>query len=112
MITILRAQYETFLLDNPNGTIVLLLLLIIILAFSFFGGLFIVIRLFRAAGTFHKQLPRMHFGKKISIEPFILTVRVFLRMVDSMEQRVMRRLHNVVDVVSRVLLVSDREREH
>lgn len=111
MINGIRAQYETLLLYHPNGTFVLLLLFFVFLIFSLFSGFFIVIRLFRSVGTSDKLPFRIYFGKTISIERFIHTVRVFLRMIDIIEQRIMRRIHNVVDTATRELLVSDHERD-
>lgn len=111
MINILRAQYETLLLYNPNGTFLFLIVFFIFLIFLFFGGLFVVFRLFRSVGTVGKQVSDKHFRRKISIERFVLSTRAFLQMVDVMEQRVLKKIQEIVDGVAHEVLVSDHERD-
>lgn len=111
MINILRPYYENLLLYHPNGTLLILIIFLIFLTFSFLGGLFVASRLFRSVRTLGKQVSHKHFRRKILSERFVASVRVFLRMIDIMEQRVLKKIQEIVDGVAREVLVPDHERD-
>lgn len=111
MITILRPYYENLLLYHPNGTLVILLVLFVFLLSMFIGGLFMVLRLYRSVGVVGKQISDNHFRGKISFERLVASMRVFFRMIDIMEQRVLKKIQEIVDRVAREVHVPDHERD-
>lgn len=111
MINNVRPYYENLLLSHPNGTLLFLIVFFVCLIFLFFYGIFFVIRLFRSVDKAGKQMARIHGGRTILFGRFIVSIQVFLRMIDTIEQRAMRRIHTIVAAVSREICIPENDHE-
>ncbi len=118
MINDILTFYDNALLYNPNTTFLLFFVLFAALLFLFFRGLLFLARSLRLAKAVvkqmytvrpHEKLPHIKLSyKKIlskqSVQ-FMLLVRVFFRVIDSMEQKVVKKVHKIVDAIAREVLI-------
>lgn len=122
MINDILIFYDNSLLYSPNSTFVFFFLfffvLIVFFLFLFFRYLRILLRSLRSAKAIVKQIYTVRPHKKLShkklafknillklLKQFILLVRQFLRVIDAMERKTLKRIHKIVNAIAREVLI-------
>ncbi len=121
MINDILVFYDNAFLYNPNTTFLFLFVLIAALLFLFFRGLLFLARSLRLMAETvrqihivrsHKKYPhnkRPHI--KIPLKQSILFVRYFLRVIDVMEQKVVKKVYKIVDAIAQEIFIPEHEQE-
>lgn len=112
--------YDNSLLYSPNSTFVFFFVLFVFFLFLFFKCLRLLARSLKSVATIVRQiyavrphkkhLHKKHLHKKLAFKKIplkqpILLIRAFFRVIDAMEQRVLKRIRKVVDAISREILL-------
>ncbi|MEK7587591.1 MAG: hypothetical protein AAB457_02125 [Patescibacteria group bacterium] len=115
MINDIFVFYDNSLLYNPNSTFLLFFALFAFFVFLFFRCLWFLVRSLQLVITEvrqihiilpHKKHPykkRLH--KKILLKKFILLMRQFLRVIDIIERKTLKRIHKILDAIAHEVLI-------
>ncbi|GEM_PF-1458137 len=107
--------YDNSLIYNPNTTFLFFFVLFAAFLFLFFRYLRILARSVRLMAETVRQIHIVRFHKKhphnkrphikIPLKQSILFVRHFLRVIDTMEQRLVKKVHKLFDAIVREVLI-------
>lgn len=111
MINDILIFYDNALLYNPNSTFLFFFVLFAASLLLFFRYLWFFVRSIRTAVASVRQIYTIRSHKKIPLKQSILLGRKFFRVIDTMEQKAMKRIHKTLDAVAREVLISENERE-
>ncbi len=105
MINDILTFYDNALFYNPNTTFLFFFVIFAVFLFLLFRYLRILARSLRSMAETVRQIHIVRPHKKIPLKQFILFVRHLLRVIDIMEQGVLKKVHKIFDAIAREVLI-------